>query len=123
MSGKFVSIHNLHSASLCIPKSQRLPATIPRYFSTTRPRRQNEEPQTKEKQNKSSENEEEQGALSRKLSQMTEDAMLEGGRSARRNMEQAGFSDDLKKELEERIAATSFKSDYAAAHSIVNMPV
>jgi hypothetical protein len=54
---------------------------------------------------------------------MTEDAMLEGGRSARRNMEQAGFSEDLKKQLEERIAASSFKNEYAAAHSIVDMPV
>ena len=124
MSGKFASMHNLHCASsLCMPKSRRLPATIPRYYSTTRPRRQNENPQAKETQNKSSENEEEQGSFSRKLSQMTEDAILEGGRSTRKNMEQAGFSDDLKKELEERIAATSFKSEYAAAHSIVNMPV
>lgn len=61
--------------------------------------------------------------MSRKLAEMTEDAMLEGGRSARRNMEHAGFSDELKKQLEERIAASSFQSDYAAAHSIANMPV
>lgn len=54
---------------------------------------------------------------------MTEDAMLEGGRSARRNMEQAGFSEDLKRQLEERIAGGSFKNDYAAAHSLVDMPV
>jgi hypothetical protein len=54
---------------------------------------------------------------------MTEQAMLEGGRSAQQNIEQAGFSEDLKKRLQERIAATAFKSEYAAAHSIVNMPV
>lgn len=66
---------------------------------------------------------EEEGAMSRRLSEMTEESMLEGGRSARRNMEHVGFSDELKKQLEERIASSSFKSDYAAAHSIVNMPV
>ncbi|KAF7525537.1 hypothetical protein PCG10_004775 [Penicillium crustosum] len=53
---------------------------------------------------------------------MTEDAMLEGGRSAHRNIEQAGFSEELKNELAERIAATSFRSQHAAAHSIVEMP-
>lgn len=64
-----------------------------------------------------------EGAMSRRLSEMTEQAMLEGGRSARRNVEQVGFSEELKKQLEERIAASSFKSEYAAAHSVVNMPV
>jgi hypothetical protein len=54
---------------------------------------------------------------------MTEDVMLEGGRSAQRNMEAAGFSEDLKKQLEERVKAASFKSEYAAEHSILNMPV
>lgn len=61
--------------------------------------------------------------MSRRLSQMTEDAMLEGGRSARRNIENAGFSEDLKKQLEERVLASSFKSEHAAAHSILDMPV
>lgn len=61
--------------------------------------------------------------MGRRLAQMTEDAMLEGGRSTHRNIEQAGFSEELKNELAERIAATSFRSQYAAAHSIVEMPV
>ncbi|KAJ6156782.1 hypothetical protein N7497_005667 [Penicillium chrysogenum] len=60
--------------------------------------------------------------MARRLAQMTEDAMLEGGRSAQRNIEQAGFSEELKNELAERIAASSFRSEYAAAHSIVEMP-
>lgn len=125
MSGKFVFIQNLHSVpSLsALPRSRRLSAARPRCLSTTCPRRQNADSQTDEKETKPPQNEGEQGALSRKLSEMTEDAMLEGGRSARRNMEQAGFSEDLKKQLEERIAASSFKNEYAAAHSIVDMPV
>ncbi|RAL17245.1 DnaJ family domain-containing protein [Aspergillus homomorphus CBS 101889] len=60
--------------------------------------------------------------MARRLSAMTEDAMLEGGRSARKNMESAGFSEDLKKQLEERVAAASFRNDYASAHAIVDMP-
>ncbi|KAJ5763676.1 hypothetical protein N7533_002357 [Penicillium manginii] len=68
------------------------------------------------------EEEKEESAMSRRLSQMTEDAMLEGGRSARRNIENAGFSEDLKRQLEERVLASSFKSEHAAAHSILDMP-
>lgn len=124
MSARLVSIHHLHCvSSLRIPTAQRLPAVVPRQFSTTCPRRQDDSAQSKEKDNTPSQDEEEQGVMSRKLAEMTEDAMLEGGRSARRNMEHAGFSDELKKQLEERIAASSFQSDYAAAHSIANMPV
>lgn len=70
-----------------------------------------------------SKEEEKDSPMGRRLAQMTEDAMLEGGRSAQRNIEQAGFSEELKNELAERIAATSFRSEYAAAHSIVEMPV
>lgn len=61
--------------------------------------------------------------MSRRLSEMTEEMMLEGGQSARRNMEQAGFSEDLKKRLEEKLAAVSFRNEYPAAHSFLDMPV
>ncbi|KAL4763369.1 DnaJ family domain-containing protein [Aspergillus foveolatus] len=64
----------------------------------------------------------EEGAMTRRLSEMAEQAFLEGGRSTRKNLSQAGFSEELKKELEERVAAATFKSEHAAAHSIVNMP-
>lgn len=65
---------------------------------------------------------EEQGAMARRLSEMAEQAVLEGGKSARKNIEQAGFSDELKKQLEERVAATAFKNEHPAAHSILDMP-
>jgi hypothetical protein len=38
-------------------------------------------------------------------------------------MEGAGFSEELKKQLEERIAQSSFRSENAAAVSQVDMPV
>lgn len=61
--------------------------------------------------------------MARRLSQMAEDALLEGGSSARRNIEQAGFSEELKQQLEERVKAASFKSENPIAHSILDMPV
>jgi hypothetical protein len=103
--------------------------SLSRRFSAACPRSQTSSAstaKTEDKQTKDENENEEHGsasAMTRRLAQMTEDAMLEGGRSARRNIEHAGFSEELKKQLEERVAAASFKSEYAAAHSIVNMPV
>ena len=57
----------------------------------------------------------EQGAMSRRLAQATEDALLEGGRAGRKAVEEAGFSDELKTKLLERIEAAKFRSDNAAA--------
>lgn len=54
---------------------------------------------------------------------MTEESLLEGGRSARKNLQEAGFSDDLKRALEEKIKAASFKSDNAQAFSVLETPV
>ncbi|KAJ5897387.1 hypothetical protein N7504_007675 [Penicillium tannophilum] len=66
--------------------------------------------------------EQEKGAMARRLSQMAEDALLEGGSSARRNIEHAGFSEELKQQLEERVKAASFRSENPIAHSILDMP-
>ncbi|KAF9885767.1 hypothetical protein FE257_012349 [Aspergillus nanangensis] len=106
-------------SALCAPKYYQRP----RYFSATS-QDQNAGTKTDESNKAAPQKDEpkEEGAMARRLSEMTEQAMLEGGRSARKNMQNAGFSDDLKRELEERIAASSFKSEYSAAHSIVNMP-
>jgi hypothetical protein len=54
---------------------------------------------------------------------MTEEALLEGGRSAQKNIEAAGFSDDLKTQLEEKIKMSTFRSEHAGAFSVTNMPV
>ncbi|KAB8232189.1 DnaJ family domain-containing protein [Aspergillus alliaceus] len=119
MSKFNVGNFNLNSIfSLYISKSLR-----PRYFSAISRRRNadskaNEPNEATQAQDESKE----EGAMARRLSEMTEQAMLEGGRSARKSLEHAGFSDDLKKQLEERIAATAFKSEHATAHAIVDMP-
>ncbi|KAI7632678.1 hypothetical protein KC343_g3357, partial [Hortaea werneckii] len=64
----------------------------------------------------------EQGALSRRLAQMSEESLETGGRSARKAVEEAGFSQDLKDELEAKIANASFKSEYANAFAEANLP-
>ena len=102
-------------------------APTPRRFSAACHLNQTSPSSTVKTEDKDSENgsekEEKDSPMGRRLAQMTEDAMLEGGRSARRNLEQAGFSEELKNKLAERVAAASFRSQYAAAHSIVEMPV
>lgn len=103
----------------------RSPATQNRRRFSALPRRQNaaSKPNEDDKPRETRNEPEEEGAMTRRLSEMTEQAILEGGRSTRKNLSHAGFSEDLKKELEERVAAAAFKSDHAAAHSIANMPV
>ncbi|KAJ5678765.1 hypothetical protein N7462_007009 [Penicillium macrosclerotiorum] len=117
------------SSQLCRASVRASRGTLPASgrFSAACQRRQNtnsSSTQTNEsgKNGSEKEKEENEGAMSRRLSQMAEDAMLEGGRSARRNIEQAGFSEELKRQLEERVKAASFKSEHSAAHSILNMP-
>lgn len=110
-------------------RASRGAAPAARHFSASCQRRQQNTAssfaQTDEKRQDdiASKEEKEEGAMARRLSQMTEDAILEGGRSAQRNIEHAGFSEDLKRQLEERVRAASFKSEHAAAHSILDMPV
>lgn len=66
--------------------------------------------------------EEEQGALSRRLAQLSEENIEAGGKSALRAVEEAGFSDVLKSQLEEKIASASFRSENASALAEANMP-
>lgn len=60
--------------------------------------------------------------MSRRLSQMAEETMDSGSASDRKLMSDAGFSADLKAQLEERIAQAAFKSNNAQSLSQVSMP-
>ncbi|KAI9838297.1 MAG: hypothetical protein M1819_005565 [Sarea resinae] len=71
---------------------------------------------------KTAEKEEEEGAMSRRLSEMTDDSIAEGGRGGRRAVEDAGFSEELKRKLEEKIQAGNFRSENASAFAQINMP-
>src|SRR5947209_8292107 len=65
----------------------------------------------------------EEGAMSRRLSEMAEETMDTGSKSDRKLMQDAGFSEELKRQLEERIAQTAFQVENQRAFSEVNMPV
>lgn len=66
--------------------------------------------------------EKEEGAMSRRLAEMASDNLETGGRSARKAVEEAGFSEELKARLQEKIASAGFKSDNAGAFAQADMP-
>lgn len=66
---------------------------------------------------------EQHGGMSRRLEQMTDESIERGGRSVEKIVEEAGFSKELKRQLEERIMNGKFKSDHPAAFAQINMPV
>jgi hypothetical protein len=66
--------------------------------------------------------EEEKGAMSRRLADMAEETMDTGSKSDRKMMADAGFSDELKKQLEERIAQSVFNVENQQIISQATMP-
>ncbi len=60
--------------------------------------------------------------MARRLEEATEEALLTGGRSGRRAVEDAGFSDELKERLLAKVKDAQFRSDNAAAFAEVDMP-
>jgi hypothetical protein len=61
--------------------------------------------------------------MSRRLAEMVEETMDTGSRSDRKLMQHVGFSEELKKQLEERIAQSTFNSENQQALSKANLPV
>ncbi|KAJ9666655.1 hypothetical protein H2201_003314 [Coniosporium apollinis] len=102
----------------------KVPACRQRRRFTSTPRVQADEPREQDgaqgKDNKTQEKEE--GAMSKRLAQMSEESLETGGRSARKAVEEAGFDEALRAQLEERIASASFKSDNASAFAQANLP-
>jgi len=62
-------------------------------------------------------------AMSRRLADMTDETLESGGRTARKAVDEAGFSEELKKRLEARIQDSTFRSENLVAFAQVNMPV
>ena len=65
----------------------------------------------------------EPGAMSKRLAEMTDESIEQGGRSAQKAVEESGFSEELKRRLEARILDSKFKSENPAAFAQMNMPV
>lgn len=59
--------------------------------------------------------------MSRRLEQATEDALLTGGKAGRRAIEDAGFSDELKEKLLDKVKDTKFRKQFAGAFALANM--
>ena len=70
----------------------------------------------REEQSTAVNHEQDEGAFTRRMRSMSEEALESGGHSARKAVEEAGFSAELKAQLEQRIAAASVQSPD------VNMP-
>ncbi|KAM0693652.1 hypothetical protein Q7P36_006908 [Cladosporium allicinum] len=77
---------------------------------------------SQEQQNGTSGKEKEGGAMSRRLEEMASENLQTGGRSARKAVEEAGFSEELKARLQEKIATSSFRSDNASAFAQAELP-
>ena len=58
-----------------------------------------------------------EGAITRRLSQMTDESLESGGKAARKAIEDAGFSEELKKRLEAKIIDSQFRNENASALS------
>ena len=63
------------------------------------------------------------GRMTERLVQMTEQSIEQGGKGARKAVEEAGFSEELKKRMEARLEESKFKSENASALAEANMPV
>lgn len=57
----------------------------------------------------------EPGPMSRRLEEATEEALLSGGSSGRRAIEDAGFSEELKEKLLDKVAGARFQQQYKGA--------
>ncbi|KAF2248007.1 hypothetical protein BU26DRAFT_519791 [Trematosphaeria pertusa] len=60
--------------------------------------------------------------MTRRLRDMSEGALESGGRSAQKTVAEAGFSEDLKRQLEERIAAATFRAEHRSAFAEAELP-
>ncbi|KAL2185632.1 hypothetical protein L209DRAFT_756836 [Thermothelomyces heterothallicus CBS 203.75] len=57
----------------------------------------------------------EPGAMTSRLEQATEEALLTGGRAGRRAIEEAGFSEELKARLLDKVAGAQFQHEHSGA--------
>ncbi|KAK4928096.1 hypothetical protein LTR28_011916, partial [Elasticomyces elasticus] len=60
--------------------------------------------------------------MSKRLSEMSDETLETGGKSVRKAIEEAGFDEQLRKKLEERIANASFRSKNASAFAQAELP-
>lgn len=112
-----------------IPIRPNAPASVRRYAESAAKRRKDKQ------QDESVENGEhhkdgggvgahkkDEGAMTRRLRDMSNEAIEAGGRSAQKTVSEAGFSEDLKRQLEERIASANFRAEHRNAFAEAELP-
>ena len=79
--------------------------------------------EAKHRANELSDGQTETGSMSKRLEQMTLESLEQSGRSAEKTIEEAGFSEELKIRLLEKVKDNKFKSDNPVAFAQTSMPV
>ncbi|KAL2265847.1 hypothetical protein VTJ83DRAFT_6947 [Remersonia thermophila] len=95
---------------------RHLPSSLSRCL-TTAPKASNNSPSSEEETKNSAKKspQTELGAMERRLQEATEEALLTGGRAGRRAIEEAGFSEELKARLLDKVAGAQFNHEHSAA--------
>lgn len=127
-SGPFICTRCLYGQLVCPSFSAQNGRYSKAFATSTALPQQNEQASAKDEDHTEThkevaENGGEPGGMSRRLAQMTDESIEQGGRSAKKAIEEGGFSEELKRRLEERIQGSSFKNENPAAFAQVNMPV
>jgi hypothetical protein len=112
-----------------IPSRRITPASVRRYADAAAQRKEDgQEDQTIDDgthhrdDGSSTAQEKDEGAMTRRLRGMSDEALETGGRSAQKAVSEAGFSEDLKRQLEERIASSNFRAEHRNAFAEAELP-
>ncbi|KAL9043968.1 MAG: hypothetical protein Q9214_002861 [Letrouitia sp. 1 TL-2023] len=124
---RFTCAHCLPSQQSFIAHDFRARTTLLRFFtSSDTPPRERQQAQTDNETASANAPErassDQEGAMSRRLAEMTDESYLQGGRDARKVISEAGFSEELKRELEAKILERTFRSDNPTAFAQLAMP-
>ncbi|KAL7944592.1 hypothetical protein V8C42DRAFT_76550 [Trichoderma barbatum] len=113
------------SSSLCqkclqnsvrFSRQEARPYTSPANHSTREGDEPNAGRESKSRPNDDGNSQEsEPGAMTRRLQEATEEAIYSGGSAGRRAVQDAGFSDELKEKLLNKIADAKFRQEYSSA--------
>ncbi|KAH6888728.1 hypothetical protein B0T10DRAFT_573583 [Thelonectria olida] len=121
----------LHRTSIvcrrCIRASQRASWQQVTHYSTTPSQADKTPPETDKADDAVAKNEKESpekelGPLARRLEEATEEALFTGGRAGRQAVQDAGFSEELKEKLLDKIADAKFRTQYAGAFGQADLP-
>jgi len=122
---------SLYICSRCLRASKQRRCSAPlldvvsqkRTFVRSPPRAsQDTAPQRKEPSTEGQKDADKDNAMARRLEQMNEEMLESGGRGALKTVEEAGFGEDLRKQLQDRIAGASFRSENAQALAQAQLP-